>query len=575
MLFDSKQLTKKQELSIPDDYISIGPDVYAWCDGYCFVNDKPLTGRAMLETVYEILKGDNVSHQLSMLNGSFSIVYLAHNQIDIVSDRLGTRPLYYAPVDNQFVLGTDFWGIVDAIGSPMLSMHSAIELLTFNYVLAENTLVEQIKEVPSATWMRFTLGGPTCLPVNEEATRYWIYDICPEYVNHNDMIAQLADILNDVGHRYANLLSISQVNRIGLNLTSGLDSRLIAYMLHSNDVKFHCFTSREMGNENDAAFKVAKNLEVPHSFVPSWQNKVSQPDENVFWALAPTTMCTVSNHPINLATFGPWPVDGFISGHMGDRVSGRHATLRAYWAARKGRSKLLDFLVQKHTCLKPLDLTNILSCQAKDDAYAGVTSLSQRYEKARVSHEFNLVSRMDFEQRQRRFILRDYLSLRQLGVSVMPLIDYKIFDYFSKVPFEWQIGGMAYISAICKHLFVGRYEELAALPINNHRKTAIQHPILENYMSSAWDLGKNHLNKAILRIPLVGRCKQRTTTSTNINSETTAEFMNSLSSLDWLCDIEYIKRAIENTQPSCRFTPSTFWSLYTLSRVSARIRGHA
>ena len=132
----------------------------AWVSGYCFAGDEPQLGRELAEAVSAALAAPDMGAALTALNGSFCAVLVsaAHDRVDVVTDRFGTRAPYYALEGDRLLVGEDFWALCNALGAPRLSVDAAVELLTFDYVMGEHTLVEQIRDVPGGTpWRRLTL----------------------------------------------------------------------------------------------------------------------------------------------------------------------------------------------------------------------------------------------------------------------------------------------------------------------------------------------------------------------------------------------------------------------------------
>ncbi len=550
----------------PNGFVETASSKYVAVLGYCTDDGLPKIQNNFCNLLGDIIGSPACNQRLKDLNGSYAAVVIcpSEREIHIISDRWGTRPLFYAQNEDEIDISSDYWQVVNCLKSPKLSMLAAVEMMSFDYVLGQHTIIEDVFEL--------TRASHAVIRVNESGTAnfsglepLWNYDIRPEKRRPKDLIYDLADVLREVGKRHANILRHMGVNTIGLNLTKGFDSRVIAYMLHSNQVDFHCFTSRSIGGENEHAFQVSQCLGVPHIFLPYWLDDNLAPAEKIFWESS-STNAFFANHTMNLAQYGPWPVQGFISGHYGDPVTGRQAKLSEYWISRSGFESLLNHFVNKQVIWNPLEISRILRPEYRDLASSGYQSLKRICENTKVSHVYGLITRVDAEQRQRRHILKDYHCLCKLGVSVLPFSDYALWDFFETVPFEWQIESLAYQSALCDHLFKGEYQELQRIPINGIRRHSTSSPMLMNCY-----LSLRHLNSRV-----INRVKRKLKDSKDVAPPKLSvfakkEIIKLYPLLEMIFKIDEVARLTRDKQNDHYFVAFNFWALYTLGRILARL----
>lgn len=556
----------KADYLCPSGFTETSPDRYVAVLGYCTDEEHPKTKRSFCDLLGHIIESPSCNQRLKTLNGSYAGVVLCPSagEIHLVSDRWGTRPLFYTQTEDEIVIGSDFWRIVDCLKSPKLSMSASVEMMTFDYVLGQHTIIEEVFELTRASHAVFKVGenGTTFFSGLEPM---WHYDIRPERRKPKDFTYDLADRLKKVGERHAAVLREMGVKTIGLNLTKGFDSRVIAYMLHSNQIDFHCFTSRSIGGENQHAFQVSQYLGVPHIFLPYWLEDGLAPVEKIFWESS-STNAFFANHTMNLAEYGVWPVEGFISGHYGDPVTGRQAKLSDYWVSKKGWETLINHFVKKQIIWDPAQVRNLLKPEFKDLAGSGCHSLKQYCQDSKGSHVFGLITRVDAEQRQRRHILKDYHCLCKLGISILPFNDYELWDFFETVPFEWQIESLAYSNALCDHLFTGKYQELQRIPINRIRRRSVSHPMLANGYLSLRHMSNRVLHKAKTKLN-----KTRDITPVRLSVSAKKELMKLYPVLETMFEIEKIERLMIDKQSALYFVAYNFWALYTLGRVLAKL----
>ncbi|HMD32726.1 MAG TPA: asparagine synthase (glutamine-hydrolyzing), partial [Candidatus Acidoferrales bacterium] len=85
----------------------------------------------------------------------------------LVRDRLGVKPLYYAPAGDGLLFGSEIKALLAHPGVSRRLRPSAIDdYLTYLYVPAPQTIFEGVEELPPAHWLRFSNGAI-------ELRRYW------------------------------------------------------------------------------------------------------------------------------------------------------------------------------------------------------------------------------------------------------------------------------------------------------------------------------------------------------------------------------------------------------------------
>ncbi|MBP7747411.1 MAG: hypothetical protein KA383_14935 [Phycisphaerae bacterium] len=544
----------------------------AWVTGYCFVGDEPKLGRELAETVHAAVTAPDARAALAALNGSFwaALVSGARDRVDVVTDRFGTRPPYYALEADGLLLGEDFWSLCDALAAPTLSADAAVELLTYCYVLGEHTLVEQIRDVPGGTHLVFRLDPRTGAAALASRQCHWRHDLRPEARPPGVMVAELGEVFRRMSRRYGALVSRLGVQTVGVNLSGGSDSRTIACLLHEAGVRMHFFTSAWVPGEVASSLAVAQALGAPHTMLPFWALGNPAPYPAIFWALAPTTKFTIANHVIGLATYGIGGVGALVSGHFGDPVACGQITFPEYVRRGSGRPVLMRLMERFHVRWRPAALRPLLRGEHAEATARAIEHLRALCAGVEASHDLGMVPQVDLEQRQRRYVLRDYLAQRQLVESFLPLNDNEFIDFFARVPFEWLAGRALYYSALHEHLFVGRRRALRGIPINGERSHTIRYPaarFLKKYLQDrasglAWRIGRRRRQwgagdaRAVSDATWVGDAGEGAW----------------LADLEWLCDLGALRRLVAENLGNAAFIVNKLWALYTVARVSRRIQ---
>lgn len=436
--------------------------------GYAFHRDHTaLVHRALLAAVRESVQRGS----LSELSGSFAVAYAEQEELILVSDHMGTLPLYYGHDGQAWHASGDFWELVKRCGPSSASMLAALELLAFNYVLEERTLAVGIKEVPPASVVRLQPGQPP------KITRYWRADY-PDSPEGREAGFQLESAVDEfvtivelLAARTAAAIEALGHNHVGLNLTAGRDSRLIAWMLASRGISFDAMTLPE-GDEVATARAIAHALGMNHHIVTPWYEG-GQPRSDVLDFLSPTTMHGIANgsmSALNAHTF-----DLYIAGHVGGAPAGTLHDARSLMAASWGPHALARLYLSKHTRTSADVLRIFLPARTKDLADLPFENLQrivlQNVGRDSLSPELTT----NFEQRQRRFTLRDYGALYHARSSILPLHDTAWIEYWLRQPRKWQVGTALYNRGMLQ-LFTGPWSSLAQFPYNGNRFQRSTHP---------------------------------------------------------------------------------------------------
>lgn len=395
------------------------------------------------------------------LNGSFSAVIDGaegtDDPITLVTDRIGSRPVYYARGSDGWVAGHDFWQVAGGAGRLQPDTSAAAELLAFNFVLGARTLLDGVFEAPAASIVRLGAGDP-------EIRLYWPArpTVAKAGFSPREAAAELGEILQRVADRTAALARSRTSESIGLALSGGRDSRVVGWMLRSRGVELECFTTTALGEASDTVHTVAAALGSSLRLLQPWYACGSEPTEEMVRSVCPTTMYGVANHTLTLATDArARALPLHIAGHLGDMPAGNYIDARSLVAARRGADRAVDLVWAKHGRVGLDQIDAIAGAGASGgvlDRLRGVLDTGHGV----LADERRFI----LDQRQRRFILRDYTASQHLGTTFMPLMDSEWLDFWNRVPSRWLTGTALYERAVADHVLVGEWKGLAQLPAN-------------------------------------------------------------------------------------------------------------
>lgn len=194
----------------------------AWeADGTAGVLSGVVTNRSALGWDDEEL-GDRVvenpDRTLARLDGPFVLAVTDGDRAVLATDKIGSRPLYYARTDGDIAFGSSVSGVLGAVPEPTLDERAVSDLLLLGSVWGEKTLASEVVAVPPATVVEFVDGSVEKRP-------YWGMDY-GEYEG-DDFAGELLDRYE----RSMSAVAATTAGPAGVWLSGGLDSRLMASCL--------------------------------------------------------------------------------------------------------------------------------------------------------------------------------------------------------------------------------------------------------------------------------------------------------------------------------------------------------
>ncbi|GAA0483966.1 amidotransferase 1, exosortase A system-associated [Parasphingorhabdus litoris] len=163
---------------------------------------------------------------LKRLNGMFAISIFDQRtkQLFLARDRLGVKPLFYAPVsDGSILFGSELKAL---LANPLLrrepEMRAVDDFLAFGYVPDHRSLLKGVKKLPAGHYVLLEQGKPEPPPI-----QYWDMDFSQRRnASAADLEEELVALMKDaVGSRM-----ISDVP-LGAFLSGGVDSSAVVALM--------------------------------------------------------------------------------------------------------------------------------------------------------------------------------------------------------------------------------------------------------------------------------------------------------------------------------------------------------
>ncbi len=165
---------------------------------------------------------------VNLVMGSF-VVYIIdseNDEISVYNDRNSTKPIYYFCSEKNYVIDVNYIKLVqqmkDLNGKINISISSAYQLMSFSYMLGENTIVEGANKLRSGSYIKIDKSGFKVIEYHEFSNESKI-----------DKLDQAIDIIDSSLEKAMQReveWDINNDKRKLYTLSGGLDSRVVYFM---------------------------------------------------------------------------------------------------------------------------------------------------------------------------------------------------------------------------------------------------------------------------------------------------------------------------------------------------------
>jgi asparagine synthase (glutamine-hydrolysing) len=410
------------------------------------------------------------------LNGAFhaAIWEPAKRKLSLLNDRFGLYPLYYAERDGLLLFAC---GVRALLAHPSVSRRidplAIAQMLTFEQVLGDRTLIDDVKLLPPASWMTFEDGRCT-------HRTYWKlgFPQCRTSLPERDYREGLA-----VHLRQATRRQCDDASSKGVLLSGGLDSRVIlgGLRLAEPAAELRTFTFG-LRNCDDARFagKVANAAGTRHQFDPLAPDFLQQVAAQAV-RLTDGMTSGIHMHVVANLERQAASVQVLYKGYMGDALMGSHLN-RMHWAAYDHLG-LEEMVLRQYTTGVPCsDHSLAFTERFLREVPVGVQeSFAREFAKAESDLVADWMVHFDLRQRQRRFVLGGVELARSQATVRTPFCDNDLVEYMLAVP-----PGLRYDRYLCAQAFVKMCPELAKIPM-----TGTNRPLLPTMRTVLGDFNRH------------------------------------------------------------------------------------
>src|SRR6266487_1445493 len=189
---------------------------------------------------------------------AFVIADFANDLLFAARDRAGEKPLYYLETDTEFLIASEIKAILTQVGRPELNLTDEFE--AFESMSGENTLFAGVKSLLPGH--KLVYKGIRNGLRGRRVSEYWnVFDNIKEIDP-----ARAVDQLDELLHDSVRIRRRADVP-MGLYLSGGIDSSLLAYMMEP-EVCYSChFPYGDKYDELAYASQIAKDVKADHVIV--------------------------------------------------------------------------------------------------------------------------------------------------------------------------------------------------------------------------------------------------------------------------------------------------------------------
>jgi asparagine synthase (glutamine-hydrolysing) len=225
-----------------------------------------LRDRSDTEVLFQLIRRIGLPRAVERIDGMFAFAYRdgASGALHLVRDRFGEKPLYWGQAQGRLVFASEVSALRchPDFHETGLDRQAAYSLLLFEYLPGAASGWSGIEKLEPGTILTFADGR-----ISQE--RYWRPRIGGRVVDRDEATEQLGELLRQSVRR-----SVVADVPVGVFLSGGVDSSLIAALAAEAGPDLTAFTVRVGGGALDASFDetpyaiaVARHLGLRHEIV--------------------------------------------------------------------------------------------------------------------------------------------------------------------------------------------------------------------------------------------------------------------------------------------------------------------
>ncbi|QLD87081.1 hypothetical protein HWV23_15565 [Natronomonas halophila] len=402
--------------------------------GTAFQNGDSFSAAELAAEFDRITDIATVERKLDELNGFFSILTVADDQLISIVGRLASYPLFYsANGARQYVSDDPSW-VRSQVGDTTYNQTAEIEYLLSGYVTGRKTLSPHVSQALSGEYVAFKPEAGS----SPDRHRWYVFPHDTNMIQDSDetLMEQLDEVLVNV---YERLIEYADGRPIVVSLSSGHDSRLNLIMLarlgYDNLI---ALTHGAEDGETTLCKYIADDFGIPWVYVPSshdeWYQWYNSAERERFQAASryldriPTLEGALSVRTAREAELLP-DDSVFITGD-GVISTGEHIPTEFTTRDTISADEVYDTIVQSH--YKYWEWDDEIDEILHEQVAAGIG----RPTVASAKEAIAAMERWDWQERQAKFIPRKHIFEFWDYDWWMPLWDEEFVNFWCRLPVD-------------------------------------------------------------------------------------------------------------------------------------------
>lgn len=436
----------------------IGEDLVWEDDTHLVMLEGVLASRGADNACKRILDGwlERGEDFLSGLNGEFVLLIYdkAGRELVLATDRFGSRSLFYAQQGPTLFFGSEIKSVLSGLGAaPAYSKLGVLEFFFFSHNLGERTLFEGVKALPPASVLRCRNGAV-------RLGCYWRMRFSTRGRQSNAAVqAEAVEVL-----RKSARVKLGGRQRLGLGLSGGLDSRLIAALIPDDARPVLARTYGQPESlEVRAAVELARRL--------GFEHLVQEPKDVEFstilypsvWRTEGRTHFTGLKSIIEHKLLGEKTLYN-LPGHFVDVLTGKQ--LRPFMFIPRSRGNFVETVLYHYTGYtfkNETVLRSIFNPQFYDACIGPLKdAFRDSFSSIEADHNWDLYDAWDLTNRQPRFTFASGAVDNYVLMKMCLFTDYDFVDLMLQVP-----GSLRFGQSLYKAMIARGFPEVADIPNAN------------------------------------------------------------------------------------------------------------
>lgn len=350
----------------------------------------------------------------------------------VVNDRYGYFPVYYSLTGENLIFASEIKALLeDKTLVPRIEKTAIPEFFAFSFILGDKTFFENVKMLPPACMLIFDRGKDKV-----SVQRYW--DFSPKRYDQKKPLGTYLKEFN-LFMRRAIERRIADRDKIGLFLSGGLDSRVIAAFASQTKAEIVTFTFGVEGcEEQTIASEVSERLglenvflAIPADFIADYAEKIVYKGDGMirirdchFISLLDQVRRKVST--VLLGTFG-----GDLSGRPEGRLSEKFVNLKTREEVIKHLMKMYSSVVNNSPLPFKQHSTAFSEVFFKETRGKAQADFARTFDEIKFTAPADIGDYWEYRDREPRYIFLASQHINWYLETRHPFMDNDLVEFFA------------------------------------------------------------------------------------------------------------------------------------------------